>query len=288
MAKGSRQETEAMPEQGFWAPDALPYLEIRTTRNSSRAYANHFHASLSIGLVFQGRTRFFCDGVVYEAAEGDIVVIGPGQVHSCNPVDGEPRGYHMLHLEASWCLERMSGEEPVEVSGVVPGEGTIVAHRNSVRDAWLYQRLMCLVPALCRGDAAAGQDFAFAVEELFRQCCSMGNAAQTASPLLRIRKELRDGCEPPVSVASLAGRAGFGREGFIRAFRRSAGLPPGAYRQCARLEQGRRLLRQGFSIAEAAQTAGFTDQSHFHRMFVKYYCVTPGCYRKNKSLLYKK
>lgn len=55
---------------------------------------------------------------------------------------------------------------------------------------------------------------------------------------------------------------------------------------CA-LKKARRLLRQGKSIAEAA-AAGYADQSRLHRMFVKFYSVTPGCYRKGASHSCKK
>lgn len=55
-----------------------------------------------------------------------------------------------------------------------------------------------------------------------------------------------------------------------------------------RLEEGRRLLRRGMSIAEAAAASGYVDQSHFHRMFVRFFSVTPGCCQKGESHPYKK
>jgi AraC-like DNA-binding protein len=87
-------------------------------------------------------------------------------------------------------------------------------------------------------------------------------------------------------VTSLAQRAGLRRESFSRAFRRTAGLPPKAWLHCLRLEKARALLRQGKSITEAALAAGYADQSHFHRMFVKFYSVTPGCYQRGRSHSY--
>ena len=83
-----------------------------------------------------------------------------------------------------------------------------------------------------------------------------------------------------------ARRAGLRRESFSRAFRRTAGLPPKAWLHCLRLEKARAMLRQGKSIADAALAAGYADQSHFHRMFVKFYSVTPGCYQRGRSHSY--
>ncbi|NJL21702.1 MAG: helix-turn-helix transcriptional regulator [Leptolyngbyaceae cyanobacterium SM1_3_5] len=66
----------------------------------------------------------------------------------------------------------------------------------------------------------------------------------------------------------------------IRAFRKQVGLPPHGYQNQVRLHHARRLLAQGQSAAIAAQTTGFADQSHLHRMFKKMTGVTPGQYRQ--------
>ncbi|MGG5901451.1 hypothetical protein ACQ4T2_25550, partial [Escherichia coli] len=31
------------------------------------------------------------------------IVIPPHAPHSCNPLHGRPRSYHMLYLDATWC-----------------------------------------------------------------------------------------------------------------------------------------------------------------------------------------
>jgi len=41
----------------------------------------------------------------------------------------------------------------------------------------------------------------------------------------------------------------------------------------------RRHLRQGHALAEAAQLAGFADQSHLTRAFLRQFGITPGRYR---------
>jgi AraC-like DNA-binding protein len=81
------------------------------------------------------------------------------------------------------------------------------------------------------------------------------------------------------SIHAAAGDVGLSREGFIRAFFRSRGMTPHAYKINDRLNRGRQLLRQGERIADVAQAAGFSDQSHFGRAFLDYFGATPGDFR---------
>ena len=46
-----------------------------------------------------------------------------------------------------------------------------------------------------------------------------------------------------------------------------------------RLEQARRLIRDGHGLAEAALQAGFADQSHMTRLFGRQFGYTPGAWQ---------
>jgi AraC-like DNA-binding protein len=58
-------------------------------------------------------------------------------------------------------------------------------------------------------------------------------------------------------------------------------MTPHAYRLNRRIEQARRLLREGWEPARAALECGFFDQSHLHRHFRAIAAATPGEYRVN-------
>ena len=278
---------EAMPEmdhenQAYWAPPAMPYLELRTTSGSRRPYAPHFHTGLfSVGIILDGRTQVHLGAADYSAEPGDIVLIAPGQVHSCNPVAGAPRSYHMLHLDEAWCRER-GGD-------AFSREGELRTRRTVVRDPELFRLLCRLTDALQTGENAYERIFADLVGDLMRKYCLAASGEMRAPPdKLRPKDALRADMEGKLSVLELARREGVRRETFQRSFRGATGLPPGMYHHCLRLEHARRLLRQGMTIAEAAVCAGYADQSHFHRMFVRFYSLTPGRYKKNMSHSYKK
>lgn len=81
-------------------------------------------------------------------------------------------------------------------------------------------------------------------------------------------------------ISDVAALAGMTREGFIRLFRRHVGMTPHAYRIAGKVCRARDSLRCGLPPAEAAYDAGFADQSHMGRAFLKLYGTTPGKFRK--------
>jgi len=280
--------------QTFTAPGRFPYLEVRTTLESTQPYAEHFHSAFSFGFILEGGTCFTLLGQPHTALKGDIVLIAPGLPHSCNPLHDQPRSYHMAYLDAAWFAQNIC--RPL---GFVDAYAVV---KNVVRDPALFRLGLAAIEALCSNAETADQSLAawFAQLQASHGCLAavespgahdskptttaLLSAPGAAGRLLAAAANTPNADRAPVT--SLARRAGLRRESFSRAFRRTAGLPPKAWLHCLRLEKARALLRQGKSIAEAALAAGYADQSHFHRMFVKFYSVTPGCYQRGRSHSY--
>lgn len=274
---------KTFPRQQFVFPDLASILEIRTTLDSTLPYAEHFHSSFSLGLILGGRTRFFLGKKAYLAEAGDIVLIAPEQVHRCNPVEEEPRSYQMAHVDAAW----------------FHGHVGMILHQQQglrikiplVRDAGLFAEARALLDAVCTGFGVTEHDMTELLVRMHtRHQCFLPviNTPGHNAPALTESFVAERIMEGNYSVSALAHAAGVRRESFSRSIHRATGLPPSCYLHCLRLEYGRHLLQQGCSIAEAAMASGYVDQSHFHRMFVKYCSVTPGHYRKNRSHPYKK
>lgn len=256
----SKQQAHST-EQAFWAPPELPWLELRRSEKSRLPYASHFHSGLSAGLILEGRTSFVCAGPELEshlAATGDIVLIEPELPHSCNPLDGAPRSYYMLHLDAGWCARQ----------GLLPA-GAIRLKKRVLREPELFTTLLGLLKKVSSGQANSKLEEEFL--RIFRRI---------------LEDNLHEKAEQ--TAAALGRKNSLCREAFIRAFRRASGLTPGSYAQVQRLEAARGLLRAGAEISEAALASGYADQSHFHRAFVRYFAVTPRQYKNNRSLSYKK
>lgn len=72
--------------QHYWRDSSLPFVELRSTYSSVQAYKPHLHPQLSFGAVISGETCANCSGQERVLRQGDLVLIAPHVVHSCNPI----------------------------------------------------------------------------------------------------------------------------------------------------------------------------------------------------------
>ena len=71
-------------------------------------------------------------------------------------------------------------------------------------------------------------------------------------------------------IAKLAKKAGMSHSTFTRTFKKALGVTPLQYLTAHRLATAQELLRNGYSVSEAAAESGFNDCNYFTRMFHKY------------------
>lgn len=98
-----------------------------------------------------------------------------------------------------------------------------------------------------------------------------------------MRRRLRDYVEAHLAgalrLSDLAAVAGLSEFHFLRCFTQSFGVSPHAYARRRRIERAAQLLREGWSIAQAAGACGFSSQSHLTRAFRQEIGVTPATLR---------
>jgi len=84
-----------------------------------------------------------------------------------------------------------------------------------------------------------------------------------------------------VPLTQLARECGLSTGHFSRAFKDTTGIPPHQWLLRQRIENAMRLLRsQQLSLPEVALACGFSDQSHFTRVFTKLSGTSPGAWRR--------
>lgn len=253
---------------------ALPHLEARRSCQENSCYRPHSHDAFSIGLIDEGTSVFTGPlGGVVRLEPGDVIVIAAHQVHQCNPDDGSWR-YQMIHMDQAWAASlSTTGRAAALFSGV-----TVLRRRD------LYLRASAWDELIFSG-ATAG-----CIESGFRELVdALGAAApeysvtggtdrallELLSPVLhRLRED-----EANPRLDELAQMVGLTKYQLVRAVKQATGLTPLAWRQNARIARARRLLRAGRPIADTAHELGFSDQSHFHRVFRAHVAAAPGAYR---------
>ena len=238
--------------QSFWRDERLAWLELRSTWRSHQAYKRHHHPQLSVGAILEGETCCVSDGKEYRLQAGDLIVIPPHVPHSCNPVDGQCRSYHMLYIDT-----------PLPLAQQVIRHGALFRLYLNVVEQMSTDALTALLSALSL--SANGEETLRATSQQLQQ-------ALLANPV------------SPPSLDEFATRFSLRKETLIRTFKQDTGLTPGSFLNNSRVEYAKARLRAGDDIADVAYQSGFADQSHFHKTFVSYTAATPRQYALGRSI----
>jgi AraC-like DNA-binding protein/quercetin dioxygenase-like cupin family protein len=227
-------------------------LELRSTWQSTQAYKRHRHPQLSIGAIVEGQTCCVCHDREYILNPGDLIVIPACAPHSCNPVAGNPRSYHMLYIDTELPLALQVIRNP-----------DLFAHYLDVVETLSQASLETLLSALPR---------------------AADNADALRSTSRQVQEAFLSDLTCPPSLDELAQRFSLRKETLIRTFRQDTGLTPGSFLNISRVEYAKARLRAGDDIADVGYQSGFADQSHFHKTFVSYTAATPRQYATGRSI----
>jgi AraC-like DNA-binding protein len=255
----------------------IPGVEAMTLF-SNHAFPRHSHDQFGIGVMTSGAQRSWSVIGQIESAAGDVIMCNPGEMHDGTPVgpgtgaQAGARGWRILYFNPSLIDDDVAREEHGEL--IVP---------PVVRD----RRLSAGVAALFRHVERDVPD-ALAVEETLLSCLMHvsqrhrldGRSTSITSPSVAIAiQRLQDAPAAAISLVELARLSGVSRFQLLRGFAREVGTTPHAYVIQRRALLARRHLASGTSPSDAALLAGFADQSHMTRAFVRHFGVTPARYR---------
>jgi AraC-like DNA-binding protein len=259
-----------------------PWQGVYSTHiDSAHHYGKHSHATYGIGLLTHGAQNSASGRGYYDAYAGDLITTNPSEVHDGRPIGGTSRSWRMVYLE------------PSVVASMVDEAGAcrrdIELTRPVVHDAQLSGALQILLNRLQTWNTlprTAGVHQLACEEALVNTCglllerhstaaCTMPTNTQIAS----VRERLADDSQQPPTLTSMALMTGLSKYQLLRRFQKTYGLPPHAWLLQHRTEKARTLILRGTSLAEAAASCGFADQSHMTRVFARHFGFTPGAWQ---------
>jgi AraC family transcriptional regulator len=118
--------------------------------------------------------------------------------------------------------------------------------------------------------------------ELFGELATLREREPRGTPAWfhRARELIRDGCNAPLTIRSVATECGVHPVYLARMFRHHGGEAPATYLRRCRIERAAALLAAGrTTLSETAIESGFVDQSHLTNVFRRRLAVTPGEFR---------
>ncbi|HET9446980.1 MAG TPA: AraC family transcriptional regulator [Steroidobacteraceae bacterium] len=257
---------------------AFPLVGIEPmSASTARAFPRHTHDEYGIGVVDAGGHASWSGRGQVEARPGHFICVNPGEVHDGRAIGGQPRSWRILYF-APAALADMRADITEGAQGAFTFAAPVFADRR-LRESF--------EAAFRHATPQAELDAAMPCETAILRLVARLSAHSTARPqkdegptacIWRARHRIDADPAAPVTLMELAKEAGLSRYQLIRAFARELGLTPHSYILQRRIALAQRLIRAGCDLAEVATAAGFCDQSHLTRWFVRQFGVTPRRY----------
>jgi AraC-like DNA-binding protein len=256
--------------------DKIGGLSLFTVSPGLYQHDRHAHSSLSVIMLTHGEKSYHLERKNMKVFAGQIAIANPGEVHGCEYVGSQAWAHRTWYVSAE-LLAMLSVEMGLKRSAEI---------KQSVIDCSKTSEYLVNAHQSCSIGNELDQEAA-AVEALTNLLNGFGsesvanNALQSKAAAARVSLYidlLRANAASPLSLALLAKHAGVGRYQVIRDFRQVLRMSPGDYLRYVRLANARQMLRSGATLTEAAINAGYSDQSHFSRVFKRVFGYTPSHY----------
>ena len=232
-----------------------------------KAYAMHRHDTYAIGRTLDGVQSFNYRRSRRDSLPGNTIVLHPDEAHDGQAGTEEGFRYRMIYVEPALFQEVLGGQELPFLEGGVTTDPHIAAAAES-----LLQRVSHIYEPLEQSEALADLAHALAAASGTQRTRDKGDylAARRAHDFLHAN------FTRVVTLEEVEVATGRDRWSLSHDFRTFYGTSPYRYLTMRRLDTVRRKLLSGVSLASAAADAGFADQSHMTRHFLKTFGITPG------------
>jgi AraC-like DNA-binding protein len=258
------------PGDGIRVAAPVDGIERIEARLHGKVFEPHRHDTYALGVTLGGIQTFQYRGESRYSTPGSIIIIHPDEVHDGGAGTEATLRYRMMYLQPERLIAALgdNGAALPFIAAPVVGD---VALRQAIGEA--------VVDLDCGIDELALDDILTRIAEGLCRHAGVGGkpAGRSAKrAVFEATDYLRANLDRPVGSQELETISGHDRFTLARQFRRVLGTSPHRYLLMRRLEQARRMIATGHSLAGAALDTGFADQAHFTRHFKRAYGVTPG------------
>lgn len=250
------------------ATPALPGVRVVDIR-SDRRFPRHAHDEYGVGVMLDGGHTSWSGRGLVEAGPDSVITVNPDELHDGIPIRGASRRWSMIFVDPRVVADLVGAEiaarefpAPAIADRIFAGR--VVASLHDLRDG---------------GTSEATEIVAALFGDLLDPARDGATASRPSRGVRRMLERIHDDPAEAPSLADLAAVAGLTSHTALRRFRREVGTTPHAYIVQYRVRCACRAIRGGSTLTEAAGLAGFADQSHMTRAFVRQFGVTPGRWR---------
>ncbi|OKH86908.1 AraC family transcriptional regulator [Thalassospira sp. TSL5-1] len=245
---------------------------------SAHHFARHSHDVYGIGMIDRGGQKSASGRGMVEAGPGTIITVNPGEIHDGTPIAGEPRQWRIVYFQPDIIRAAINSL----FDGTAPEHEFTSPVFQRTHLAQYFNEIFHHITSLDSGYDETKSRMEYDELLIMLARASLEKTQQPhestliAPGIFKAKQQIDDAPGAPLQLDDLAHTSGLGKYQLIRNFSRATGYTPHAYLVQRRALLARQLILQKTPLAEAAITAGFSDQSHMTRQFMRFYGYSPG------------
>ncbi len=257
-------------------------LSSRVWRTTNERQFSHWHKNVEILHVLENGCRILVGGNVYEANEGDIIVIKEQITHR-NFFKEEPLNFRVIHFNNKIMINH----------NMLPGEIQEHIKAEEIRKIpHLEESLKSIFTMTDREgrttDAKANLFFQSLVMSVYFLLLRHFPArekenvnAGEVEDFYKIVDYINDNYKEDISIQSIAGALFLSRSRITRLFMKYSGMRIGEYVTDLRIKKANQALLTGHTVTEAALESGFQSVRTFNSVYKSHMGITPTEYQKS-------
>lgn len=263
----------------LYRTNRLDNLLIFQARYQRFQFERHCHDEFALGVMEYGVQKFHCRGAEQCAPKGSLITVNPDEIHDGMSADSGEYRYRILYLPDS-LLQQIGREmvaagqthcfrNPVVTDYKLAGKLSYLFNLLEDQRADILETQSTLYPLIANVLAHHGTE---------RE--QLPHYSQLPAPVIKACEYINDVASGHITLDDIANAAGLSRYHFLRLFTAAKDMSPYAFLLHRRLQLAKQHITAGGSLANAALSAGFSDQSHMSRRFKAAYGITPRQFQK--------
>lgn len=261
----------------FWMPGLAEFpFQIKYTEIERRSHHHetdmHTHREFEIYVNLAGDVSFLVENTLYPLSHGDVIIARPGEHHHCVYRSDAPHKFFwiLFDYESNSTLLDLLQKDI---------SGNFISPNESAKE-----ELIELCSAL-HSDPLSNEEKLYSflrILKILKDSQKSAGAGQSQTPreIGDIIDYINEHICEDVKITDICQALYISQSTVERRFKEYLDMSPVEFIRQKKIFLAAEMLKKGDSVLTAGTAVGYADNSHFIKLFKRYYGVTPHQYKK--------